>query len=174
MRITPQPSQIISLLSMAQTLKPSLRFTNNTDVPAIISLLLTSFRAFPLFDFLYTPLRTDKDNAFDTVFYWSRRVKLAISDPSSSVLVAEIPPGEVESLASWENREIGDEDAWKMLDWARTRGGLDQVVSERGTIIVGFSIWRWRDLGKLNIPQAAVAETRQWAIVRFIQSSFSK
>jgi len=148
-------------------LEPSLRFANNSDVPAILSLLLTSFRSFALFDFLYTPLRENKDNACDTIFYWGRRLKLAIADPYSSVIVAELPQVSLQSVVSWETRQNGNGEAWEMLDWARTKGGLEQAVSAKNVIIIGFAIWRWRDLERE--PQPALTNA-QCVVGRLVQS----
>jgi hypothetical protein len=155
---------------MAKKLEPTLRLADNSDVPAILSLLLTSFRSFPLFDLLYSPLQENKDYALDTIFFWGRRVKLAIGDSHSSVLVAEVPQDAAQSIASWKDRHEGNGEAWEMLEWARTRGRLEQAVPAKNTAIVGFTIWRWRDVAKL--PEAAVSRHRQWSIVRSVQSSF--
>lgn len=64
------------------------------DIPAIISLQLTSFRQFPLFYVLYSPIETKPDNARDTVFYWRWRLLLDLLDPDCLILVADLPLSE--------------------------------------------------------------------------------
>ena len=137
---------------------PKLRYATAADVPAILALLLTSFRQFPLFDFLYSPLRQDLDRAVDTLFFWRRRVALAISDPDSAVVVAEIEGDEVglfrardiadgDVLASrgmngeGEMRgegqvSTGDEERpWRMLEWLESRQREQQRHEESKELI---------------------------------------
>jgi hypothetical protein len=136
---------------------PTLRLATEADVPAIISLLLTSFRSFPLFDFLYSPLRTDRNNAFDTIFFWSRRVKLAISNPLSAVVVAELPASSVnEQLLNGAGPKTGE--AWLMLDWVQTKARLQQCTKTTGMFIVGFAIWQWRNVS--NFPPGSSYQSR--------------
>jgi hypothetical protein len=139
---------------------PTVRLATQADVPAIISLLLTSFRSFPLFDFLYSPLRTDKNNAFDTVFFWSRRVKLAISNPLSAVVVAELPASSVnEHVQNGDRPKTGE--PWLMLDWVQTRARLQQRAKTTGMFIVGFAIWQWRNVSNFRPSYSYQSRTIQ-------------
>jgi hypothetical protein len=136
--------------------KPSIRPATEADLPAMLALLLTSFRQFSLFSFLYSPLKTTKDAAFDTIWVWRRRLLLGLLDPSVSIIVAELDEDTLAALVKPE--ELGErrgvsgdsmvEESWKMLEWVETRGALSQSsTAEKGKMIVGFAIWRVR-LGK--------------------------
>jgi hypothetical protein len=122
-----------------------LRLATKKDVGAIIALLLTSFREFPLFDTLYSPLREHPDYAKDTVFFWGRRVKLALADPNSVVLVTEMNYADAQSIINTSSKSK-DENALncKMLNWCE-REGLKQENSRSGNLVIGFAIWRLRD-----------------------------
>jgi hypothetical protein len=74
---------------------PTVRPATESDLPALLSLLLTSFRQFPLFSFLYAPLDADLSAARDTVFFWRRRLLRGLLDPRVSIVVAEVAEGEV-------------------------------------------------------------------------------
>jgi hypothetical protein len=125
-----------------------LRPATDKDVEAILALLLTSFREFPLFDILYSPLRKDLDYSKDTVFFWGRRVKLALADPNTIVLVSEIHCGNAEeTLHDLTISKDKDEDAWKMLEWCE-REGLRQENSQSNNLVVGFAIWRFKGWSK--------------------------
>jgi hypothetical protein len=122
---------------MATKLSPALRVADKGDAPAIISLLLTSFRTIPLFALLYAPLQLNKDNAFDTVYFWSRRVHLAIADPSSDVLVAELPITYLDNVPEWRNSDGGGNNAsWQMFEWVQRRARLEQTRLKSGTVVV--------------------------------------
>jgi hypothetical protein len=110
----------------------SIRPATEADIPAMLSLLLTSFCQFSLFSFLYSPLSTNKDFAFDTIWVWRRRLLLGLLDPSVSIIVAEVGDDVPATLSTPERiGEIGGADeesmvkeSWMMLDWVETRGAL--------------------------------------------------
>jgi len=85
----------------------SIRLARESDLTAILALLLTSFRQFPLFDFLYSPLDEDFDVAHDTVFFWRRRLLLDFLDPEASVIVAEAPLDSLVSASAGEPNTVG-------------------------------------------------------------------
>ena len=120
----------------------SVRLAQEDDIHAIIALLLTSFRQFPLFDFLYSPLDDNFNYARDTVFFWRRRLLLGLLDPESSVIVAEAP---LHSLAIPVNSKGDDEVYQKSLracEWTEKNKLL--TCCTNGNLIVGFAIWRFR------------------------------
>jgi hypothetical protein len=126
----------------------SIRLAREGDLTAILALLLTSFRQFPLFDFLYSPLDTNFDFAQDTVYFWRRRLLLDLLDPEASVIVAEAP---LDSLASArvgepcsENDPINQKSA-AALDWTECNGLSTRSTLAQGNAIVGFAIWRFRN-----------------------------
>ncbi|KAH0537442.1 hypothetical protein FGG08_005750 [Glutinoglossum americanum] len=136
-------------------LRPTLRPAQPRDIPAITTLILTSFRHFPLFDFLYAPLRDNVEYARDTVFFWSRRVRAAVYDRASTVVVAEVPLGSL-GLAGEGQEEGEGAVSWRMLAWTEGEAGLSQVVDGGGggaggasMVVVGFAIWRWKGKGAL-------------------------
>lgn len=126
--------------------KPLVRPATEADLPAILSLLLTSFRQFSLFSFLYSPSDTNKDAAFDTIWAWRRRLLLGLLDPGVAIVVAEIDE-EVSPTLSRTGEEGGEiaEESWKMLEWVKTRGALSQRSTiEKEKMVIGFAIWRVR------------------------------
>jgi hypothetical protein len=131
----------------------TVREAEEIDIPAILSLLLTSFRQFPLFSYLYSPLNDNKDCAHDTVFFWRRRVLLDLLNPTASVVVAEVP----KLLSPIHSPSNGNEDeveleSWRMLEWVLQNRRLSQVSKKTpGSIIVGFAIWKDR-LGGNSSP----------------------
>jgi hypothetical protein len=127
-------------------LTASIRQAKECDIPAILALLLTSFRQFPLFTFLYVPLDHDKDAAHDTVFFWRRRLLLNILDPAVTILVAEVPESFPAAMLTREGDvdEI-EKESWNMLEWVRRKGKLSQSSDVNvGKLIVGFAIWTYR------------------------------
>jgi hypothetical protein len=129
----------------------SIRPATEADIPAVLSLLLTSFRQFSLFSFLYSPLNTNKDAAFDTIWVWRRRLLLGLLDPNAAIVVAEVDDDVPATLTKTEGDIQRTEDrmvdeSWKMLEWVTTRGGLTQksTADGKGRTIVGFAIWRVR------------------------------
>lgn len=144
--------------------RPLIRPATEADLPAILSLLLTSFRQFSLFSFLYSPLDTNKDAAFDTIWVWRRRLLLGLLDPSVAIIVAEIDE-EVSPTLSRTSREGEEivEESWKMLEWVETRGALSQSsTTERGKMVIGFAIWRVRVGEKIEKKDSAEGK-RGWA-----------
>lgn len=125
----------------------SIRLARKSDLTAILALLLTSFRQFPLFDFLYSPLDENFDVAHDTVFFWRRRLLLDLFDPEASVIVAEAPLDSLVSASAGEPDSQTDpiyQKSVAALDWTE-RNGLptrSTLISENA--IVGFAIWRFR------------------------------
>jgi hypothetical protein len=130
----------------------TIRPATESDLPALLSLLLTSFRQFPLFAFLYAPLDTDLSTAKDTIFFWRRRLLLELLDPGASIVVAEL--AEAEGVVGRERGRGGEgerlmtdveRESWRMLDWIGARGGLSQGSWARpGWAVVGFAIWNVR------------------------------
>lgn len=83
----------------------SISHATPAHIPALIALLLTSFRQFPLFATLYSPLDENLEFASDATWFWTSRLQLELLDPQSSVIVAEI--GEDDGTGSWESRARG-------------------------------------------------------------------
>jgi hypothetical protein len=140
----------------------TVRSAEEADIPAISSLVLTSFRQFPLFNYLYSPLYDDINNAHDTVFFWSRRTLLDLLDPTANVLVAEVP----KTLSVTTTCPVNADDpveleSWRMLDWVLKKGKLSQESRKSpDKVVVGFAIWKDR-LGhsaspseKASLPKA--------------------
>jgi hypothetical protein len=130
---------------------PSLRRAQECDISAILALLLTSFRQFPLFTFLYAPLDTDKDAANDTVFFWRRRLLVDLLDPGVTILVAEVLPETFPATTPARRKDTEDDDddiereSWNMFDWVTRNGQLSQSSKVTpGTLVVGFAIWKDR------------------------------
>jgi len=152
------------LLTMPSSSQPLstiiVRSATEADLPALLSLLLTSFRQFPLFAFLYSPLDTDLSATHDTIFFWRRRLLLGLLDPGVTVLVAEIPIDLTEGRSA---RPVGEEyegmdgvekESWRMLDWVREKGLRQESRVSHGMVVVGFAIWN------LRLGHAATEEER--------------
>ena len=58
--------------------KVRVRPATAADLPAVETLLLTSYRQFPLFSYLYAPLYRNLDWARDTRFFWRRQFRQAL------------------------------------------------------------------------------------------------
>jgi ribosomal protein S18 acetylase RimI-like enzyme len=125
---------------------PTIRDATEGDIPAIVSLVLTSFRQFPLFAFLYNPLYNNKDAARDTIFFWSRRVLIDLLDPTTTVQVAELANDILPTArAADQSDDPIAEESWRMLEWLQRNSRLSQASkSSPGAIIVGFTIWKDR------------------------------
>jgi hypothetical protein len=123
------------------------REAEETDIPAILSLLLTSFRQFPLFTYLYSPLDENKDAARDTVFFWRRRILLGLLDPSVKIIVAEVPETLSPAAAtSSDTEDLVELESQRMLDWIELNGTLSQASKKTpGGVVAGFAIWRDRE-----------------------------
>jgi hypothetical protein len=118
-----------------------------SDVTAILSLLLTSFRQFPLFYTLYSPIQQNLDNARDTLFFWRRRLVLDILDPDCQVIVAQVSAERFPELVQADLLGEDSERSLQMLRWLESDPGVTQRVRREGTetVIVGFAIWRQRN-----------------------------
>jgi hypothetical protein len=127
----------------------SLREATTDDIPALLSLLLTSFRRFPLFDILYDPLHTNLDHASDTIYFWRWRLKsLLRNNPSATIVVAEVDNSidiPLDPPASSEILQI-DRDSWAMLRWVNSTAGLSQCTKANGKTVVGFTVWKWEGI----------------------------
>jgi hypothetical protein len=119
--------------------KVTLRLATESDIPAITSLFLTSFRQFPLFAYLFSPLNTNLEFAHDTAWYWRRRLIVGLLDPGTQIVVAEVEKG---SLKVVEGEGEDWEQGLQTLEWAE-RNGLFTTTKD-GKEIVGFTIWRVR------------------------------
>lgn len=109
------------------------------DIPALLVLLLTSFRQFPLFGFLYVPLDDNIEAARDTIFFWRRRMLLDLLDPSTDVTIAEVSVNHSCKVGRAGLSKI-EEQSWQMLDWVTHEAHLSQISKTSGNIIVGFAI----------------------------------
>jgi hypothetical protein len=99
--------------------KVTLRPAIESDVPAITSLFLTSFRQFPLFAYLLSPLNTNLDHAHDTIWYWRRRLIVGLLDPGTQIVVAEAEKGSLEVV---EGRGEAWEQGMQTLEWVERNG----------------------------------------------------
>jgi hypothetical protein len=82
-------------------------------------------------------------------------VHLAIADPSSDVLVAELPITYLDNVPEWRNSDGGGNNAsWQMFEWVQRRARLEQTRLKSGTVVVGFAIWRWRGTNKIGDGEA--------------------
>ena len=133
----PPPSPVVTI-----------RQATEPDIPEILSLVLTSYRQFPLFNYLYSPLVDHRDAARDTLFFWRRRLRLKMLDPKTTVLVAETASGQVPNARrTAEGGEVDEvtRESWSMLDWVERNHRPTSQVSGKGKIggkrIVGFAIW---------------------------------
>jgi hypothetical protein len=128
----------------------TLREATTEDIPALLSMLLTSFRRFPLFDYLYAPIRTDQANALDTLYFWDKRLRKTLWDPLSTIIVAEIRDCNLPSAPlEIPTRQI-DQDSWGMLRWIYSSKPFPLSDSSSGTALFGFSIWRWQGVVQAN------------------------
>jgi hypothetical protein len=119
-----------------------LRQSARQDILSLVSLILTSFRRFPLFDFLYSPLRSDINNAHDTIFFWNLRLCKALLNPSAILIVAEVPPERLANIPEDDPRTI-DQDSWEMWDWLQSQSKPCFNNGFRENSIAGFALcWR--------------------------------
>lgn len=159
---------------MSSLLPVSIRLATESDIPAILSLLLTSFRQLPLFSILYSPLYEDKSAAHDTLFFWGRRVLLDLLGEGTEIIVAEVSreqcpaaesvtPPTAKEPHEGERDEIKDE-SWQMLDWCVTKARLSQVsTKDPQNVIVGFAIWEFRKgTGVAQSPRNAQCKNSTW------------
>jgi hypothetical protein len=127
------------MLSVGLKIRPA----THKDLLAISVLVLTSFRQFPLFSFLYSPLNVNRDYATDTLWFWSRRVQLEMLNPDARVTVAEVDKN-VEATSREDSSEVDEivTESWEMFEWVTKRYGVEPQEIHGGKVIVGFAIWR--------------------------------
>lgn len=89
-------------VGMSSSNAPIVRSATEADILAMLTLLLTSFCQFSLFSFLYSPLNTNKDAAFDTIWVWRRRLLLGLLDPNTTIFVAEVDDSTLPTLVKSE------------------------------------------------------------------------
>ena len=147
------------------------RPANSADLPQVVDLVLTSFRQFPLFDYLYAPLRTNLDGARDTRFYWRRRFQLAMLQPGATVLVAETnAPLPAASELQARRKDVPDyvKESWRMLNWIETQQTPDIQPLEGKRQVCGWAVWMVRKGSKDGQTRKDLAGSRQrwWAWIR--------
>ena len=150
--------------NQADATRATVRQAEEPDIPAILSLVLTSYRQFPLFNYLYSPLEYDKDAAHDTVFFWHRRVLLDLLNPTVMILVAEVP-----TTLSPTNASPGDGadpvelESWRMLEWVLRNRKLSQASNKMpGSVVAGFAIWKDRLGGRAGPSEKAAVQKTNW------------
>lgn len=122
----------------------TLRAATRDDIPALLSLILTSFRRFSLFDYLYRPLHENQDYARDTLYIWNGQFLKTLWDQSARIIVAEVDGLELPATPSSDTLDSVDIDSWEMINWlananlGRRAGGNKNVV--------GFAIWRYENI----------------------------
>ncbi|KIW07781.1 uncharacterized protein PV09_01707 [Verruconis gallopava] len=127
-----------------------LREATVDDIPAMLSMLLTSFRRFPLFDYLYAPLHDDVSNASDTLYFWDKRLRKTLWDPSRTIIVAEgrncgLPSEPREAPTQQIERE-----SWSMLSWINSSQALPLSSSQTVCTPIGFAVWQWKGMVQAN------------------------
>jgi hypothetical protein len=130
----------------------TIRRATPSDIPALVTLILTSFRQIPTFQALHTPLLTKKSFAHDTVYFWRRRLLLAILDSDTNLDVVEVRKDDLTNFDEEDGgrvfgKDIEGEDHWRQgwnwLFWCRVHAGLSQISSvDSGKVIVGVAGWR--------------------------------
>jgi len=122
----------------------TVRLATESDIPAIIVLLLTSFRQFPLFSRLHAPLSDNLSNAYDTAFFWRHRLLANLLDYSATVLIAEIDRDcGVQETVTRESSKSVDKESWEMFDWVGRRPKqFSQIDQVSGKMAIGFVICR--------------------------------
>jgi hypothetical protein len=153
------------MTSFSRDPKVFVRAAQECDLDAILALLLTSFRQFPLFDFLYSPLNRNFDVAHDTVFFWRRRLLLDLLDPEASVIVAEAPLDALVNSASASGVQDIDsiyKESLEALDWTETNRLSTLSVPTTENVIVGFAIWRFRKGEKRGSLDLGVKNAASW------------
>lgn len=147
---------------MSSTKLCNVRLAQEGDLSAILALLLTSFRQFPLFDFLYSPLDHDFDFAHDTMFFWRRRLLLDLLDPEAAVIVAEAPLDSLTISASSGDSNKVYQKSLKAQEWTEKNGLSTKSSSTKGCSIVGFAIWRFRPGEKVGAERSPEKIRRSW------------
>jgi len=121
----------------------TIRLAQESDIPAIHSLFLTSFRQFPLFEYLFSPLNRNLDFAHDTVFYWRKRLIIGLLNPETSIIVAEAPAGHLQAVEGDES-DSRYKQAVSTLKWTESNGLSTTSATNSKNVVVGFAIWRIR------------------------------
>jgi hypothetical protein len=123
------------------------------DLSALTTLVVTSYRQFPLFNYLYSPLSVNRNNATDTLWFWRRRILLEMLDPNSRVIVAEADQSTLTGVSLDHHEDIENhkdavevedprfKESQEMLEWTRRKLGRDPQMTSNGRVIVGFAIW---------------------------------
>jgi hypothetical protein len=158
-------ASVVSVTSNAVLPGVSIRLAQESDLTAVLALLLTSFRQFPLFDFLYSPLNENFDVAHDTVFFWRRRLLLDLLDPETSVIVAEAPLDSLVSARVEEPDSQADpiyQKSLGALGWTQRNGLSTRSTLTGENVVVGFAVWRFLDT-KSDTPQdTKIKHTLSW------------
>ncbi|KAH8685514.1 acyl-CoA N-acyltransferase [Tricladium varicosporioides] len=119
--------------------KITVRAAKESDIPTILTLVLTSFSNFPFFTYIYSPLATNPDFAHDTVYYWRKRLLLGLLDPQTSIVVAEAP---IEVLGDVDEEGESFKKGKVAQDWSERN-----IPGVRGkgdaSVVVGFAIWQF-------------------------------
>jgi len=141
------------------------------DLFAISVLVLTSFRQFPLFSYLYSPLNVNRDYAKDTLWFWRRRVQLEMLNPDARVMVAEVDKN-VEATGREDPSEVDEvvKESWEMFEWVRKRYGVEPQEVRGGKVIVGFAIW-WTRRPAESEPEGTIRKSWGTMIQEFFTRS---
>jgi hypothetical protein len=134
------------MVSAALSDSVAIRIADEGDLNAILGLLLTSFRQFSLFDFLYSPLNEKLDYATDTIFLWRQRLLLDILDPNASIIIAEVPSSSLvisDPPPNGDKNDLEFEKSLEALKWTE-KHHLSTASADGQNVIVGFAIWRVR------------------------------
>ncbi|CAG8976480.1 hypothetical protein HYALB_00010616 [Hymenoscyphus albidus] len=114
---------------------PTPRPATEQDIPSLLPLVLTSFRSFPLFSYLHSPLDNNLDLFHDTIYHWTARFLIGILDETTEVVVAEVPGGSLNSgegggsgEGAREERERNDE--VMRMGWEAMVQAIIQEVNE--------------------------------------------
>jgi hypothetical protein len=83
------------------------------------------------------------------------------------VIVAEVPVSYFDKYASQKSAKADESDSWLMLDWVSKSGHLSQKRDD--SVIVGFTIWRWRDLkgSQISLRKPTTMEMLQSTLCSF-------
>jgi len=143
----------------------SIRLAQESDLTAILALLLTSFRQFPLFDFLYSPLNENFNVARDTVFFWRRRLLLDLLDPETTVIVAEAPLNNLVSANAGEADGQTDPIYQKSLGalvWTEKNGLSTRSTLNGDNFVIGFAIWRFMGMESPTPHKTKIKYASPW------------
>ena len=129
------------------TLAPSVRVRPATiaDLPAVLNLLLTSYRQFPLFSYLYAPLYKNLDWARDTRFFWRRQLRLTMLQPGATLVIAETDaplPDNGPHTAKNDGDEV--KESSRMLEWIGAQGQTRVSTQEDDWQVCGWAMWMVR------------------------------